>query len=134
MLTGIAVDDAWTAVGSLTAHALLEHNIRCVPVIDIGESLIGVVSEADLISREGYPTVRGHHLSELVEDEWTEHRHHWAARAEGLTAGEIMTGRVITCRPDELVTIDYPADAPQRRSHPASSGRRGQTRRDDISQ
>ena len=74
-------------------------------MVDLGENLIGVVSEADLISREGYPTVRSHHLSQLIEQECTEHRHHWAARAEGLTAGEIMTSEVITCRPDEPVAI-----------------------------
>ena len=87
------------------AHVLLEHDIRCVPVIDVGDSLVGVVSGADSSAGEGYPTVRSHHLSDLVEQEWTEHRHHWAARAEGLTAGEIMTDQVITCQPEEPVTI-----------------------------
>jgi CBS domain-containing protein len=94
-----------TATVKDIAHILLERQIRCVPVIDIGEKLVGVVSEADLISREGYPTLRTHHLGEFIQDEWTEHRHHWAARAQGLTAGEIMTHEVITCRPDETVTI-----------------------------
>jgi CBS-domain-containing membrane protein len=73
--------------------------------VDIGDILIGVVSEADLISRAGYPSWRSHHLSSLADEIWTEHRHHWSARAEGVTAEEIMTSDVITCRPDEPVAI-----------------------------
>jgi CBS domain-containing protein len=87
------------------AHVLLEKDIRCVPVIDVGDTLVGVVSEADLVSREGFPTLRSHHLSELINDTLAEHRHHWAERADGLTAGEIMTSEVVTCRPDEPVAI-----------------------------
>jgi CBS domain-containing protein len=87
------------------AHTLLDRDIRCVPVVDVGDILIGVVSESDLICREGYPTVRSHHLSELIEGTVTEHRHHWSARAEGVTAGEIMTSDFVTCRPDEPVAI-----------------------------
>ncbi len=87
------------------AHLLLERDIRCVPVIDVGDILIGVVSESDLISRAGYPTVRSHHLADLVEGTLDEHRHHWSARAEGVTAGEIMTSDLIACRPDEPVAI-----------------------------
>ena len=34
-----------------------------------------------------------------------EHRHHWTARAEGLTAQELMTTEVITCTPTETVAI-----------------------------
>ena len=87
------------------AHIMLDRDIRCVPVVDVGDILIGVVSEADLISREGYPTMRSHHLSELIEGTVAEHRHHWSERAEGVTAGEIMTSDLVTCRPDEPVAI-----------------------------
>jgi CBS domain-containing protein len=87
------------------AHVLLERDIRSVPVVDVGDILVGVVSEADLISREGYPSIRSHHLTELVNETLSEHRHHWAERAEGVTAGEIMTSEVVTCRPDEPVAI-----------------------------
>jgi CBS domain-containing protein len=85
------------------AQLLLDHDIRSVPVIDIGGALVGVVSEADLLCREGYPTVRSHHLAGLIDHAVAEHRHHWTARAEGLTAGEIMTTEVVTCRPDEVI-------------------------------
>lgn len=52
------------------AHIMLEHDVRCVPVIDIGEQLVGVVSEADLLCREGYPTVRNHHLAVSSTKRW----------------------------------------------------------------
>jgi CBS domain-containing protein len=86
------------------AHVLLDRDIRCVPVVDVGDILIGVVSESDLICRGGYPTARSHHLADFV-DGLAEHRHHWSSRAEGLTAGEIMTSDFVTCRPDEPVAI-----------------------------
>jgi CBS domain-containing protein len=94
-----------TATVKDIAHLLLEHDVRCVPVVDIGDQLVGVVSEADLICREGYPTVRSHHLSALIDEARAEHHHHWRARAEGLTAEEIMTPDVITCSPGEPAGI-----------------------------
>jgi len=87
------------------AHILLDRDIRCVPVVDVGDILVGVVSEADLISREGFPDGRSPHLADLVRGTLAEHEHHWARRAEGVTAGEIMTSEVVTCRPDEPVPI-----------------------------
>jgi CBS domain-containing protein len=86
------------------AHILLDRDIRCVPVVDVGDILIGVVSESDLICRGGFPTARSHHLADFV-DGLAEHRHHWSERAEGLTAGEIMTSDLVTCRPEEPVAI-----------------------------
>jgi CBS domain-containing protein len=94
-----------TATVKDIAHVLLQHDIRCVPVVDIGDALAGVVSEADLVCREGYPTVRSHHLAALIDEAVAERRHHWTARAEGLTAGEIMTTEVITSGPTEPVAV-----------------------------
>jgi CBS domain-containing protein len=87
------------------AHVLLKHDVSLVPVVDIGEQLAGVVSEADLVCREGYPTVRSHHLAGIIDEAVAEHRHHWKARAEGLIAREIMTTDVVTCTPTETVGI-----------------------------
>jgi CBS-domain-containing membrane protein len=77
-----------------------------VPVVDIGDVVVGMVSEADLISREGFSTVRSHHLAGLVEPPAAENGHHWAVRAEGISAGELMTTRVVSCGLDEpLATV-----------------------------
>ncbi len=87
------------------AHELLSHDIRAVPVVDVGDVVVGVVAEADLISRAGYPAVRSRHLAGLLQDAIMEYRRHWAERAEGLTASEIMTEKVISCRSDEPVSV-----------------------------
>jgi CBS domain-containing protein len=94
-----------TATVKDIAHVMLERDIRCVPVVDIGELMVGIVSEADLLCREGYPTVRSHHLAALIDGAVAEHRHHWKARAEGLTAEEIMTTNVVSCSPTEPVGV-----------------------------
>jgi CBS domain-containing protein len=94
-----------TATVKDIAHVLLERDIRCVPVVDIGDQLVGVVSEADLVCREGYPTVRSHHLAAMIDEAVAEHRHHWKARAGGLTAEELMTTDVVSCAPTEPVGI-----------------------------
>jgi CBS domain-containing protein len=94
-----------TATVKDVAQVLLQHDIRCTFVVDIGDLLVGVVSETDLVCREGYPTVRSHHLAAFIDEAVAEHRHHWAARAEGLTAGEIMTTDLITCGSTEPVAV-----------------------------
>lgn len=94
-----------TATVKEIAEAMLKHDIRSVPVVDIGERLVGVVAEADLVCREGYPTVRHHSLGAYVDEALAEHRHHWVERAEGLTAEEIMTREVVTCEPPEPVGV-----------------------------
>ena len=94
-----------TATVKDIAQVLLERDVRCVPVVDIGGQVVGVVSEADLVCREGYPTVRSHHLAALIDEAVAEHRHHWKARAEGLTAEELMTTDVVSCAPTEPVGL-----------------------------
>lgn len=85
------------------AKVLLDRNIRAVPVVDIGDTLVGVVSEADVICRE-CPTARRHTLGGFV-DRVLGHGHDWAEKAEGITAEEIMSEVVISCSPSEPVTV-----------------------------
>jgi CBS domain-containing protein len=105
LMTSTPVTIEPTATIKDIAHVLLEHDVSSVPVVDVGEELLGVVSEADLVCREGYPTVRSHHLAGMIDEAIAEHRHHWTARSEGLTAQEIMTTDVVTCAPTETVGI-----------------------------
>jgi CBS domain-containing protein len=105
LMTSTPVTVEPTATVKDIAHVLLEHDLSSVPVVDVGEQLVGVVSEADLVCREGYPTVRSHHLAALIDETVAERRHHWTARSEGLTAGEIMTVDVVTCAPTETLGI-----------------------------
>ena len=41
----------------------------------------------------------------MIDGDVADRRHHWTARAEGLTAQQIMTPDVVTCAPTETVAI-----------------------------
>ena len=99
----VAVDP--TATVSEIAFLMLENDIRSVPVVDMGGVVVGMVGEGDLVSRRSSSGGRAHDLVTAMEDHLAEHRHHWSARAGGVTAGEIMTAEVVVCRPDEPVSV-----------------------------
>ncbi|MBO0728968.1 MAG: CBS domain-containing protein [Acidimicrobiaceae bacterium] len=85
------------------AQLLVRHDIHALPVVDPDGALAGIVSEADLVSWEGYPTTRAHRLAGILGESLAEHLHHDRAQPEVLTAGTLMTSGVETCRPDDLV-------------------------------
>jgi CBS domain-containing protein len=76
------------------AASLRQHRVSAFPVIDDDEKVIGVVSEADLLAKEAL----AHHdgITALLH-----HREH--EKAEGLTAGDLMTPRPVTVAPDDTV-------------------------------
>ena len=82
------------------AATLRDRRVSAFPVLDDAGTVIGVVSEADLIAKEaleaGYETHPGP-LSGLL------HRHD-LEKARGATAGELMSRPPVTVRPDELVS------------------------------
>jgi CBS-domain-containing membrane protein len=69
------------------AARLAEHDISAVPVTDYGDRVVGVVSEADLVARQGGPARR--------RSRW--HRVHLRpARQPAATATDLMTTPAIT--------------------------------------
>jgi CBS-domain-containing membrane protein len=76
------------------AAALRRYRVSAFPVIDEQEKVIGIVSEADLLAKEALtnPGV----LAELL------HRKD-VRKAEGQTARDLMTHRVVTVRPEDSV-------------------------------
>jgi CBS-domain-containing membrane protein len=74
--------------------ALRRYRVSAFPVIDDQEKVIGIVSEADLLAKEALtnPGV----LAELL------HRKD-VRKAEGQTARDLMTHRVVTVRPKDSV-------------------------------
>ena len=76
------------------AAALRRYRVSAFPVIDEQDKVIGIVSEADLLAKEALtnPGV----LAELL------HRKD-VRKAEGQTAGDLMTHRVVTIRPEDSV-------------------------------
>lgn len=82
----------------------IEHMVRAgvsgLPVTDAAGRLVGIVTEADLISREAYGAIR-HQALALLADEIR--LHHWVMKAAGSTVTDVMSRNVVTCGPDEEV-------------------------------
>ena len=77
------------------AAALHEHRVSAFPVLDDQDKVIGVVSEADMLTKEaldGEPGV----FSSILHRRDNE-------KARGITAGDLMTAAVVAVRPDNTV-------------------------------
>ena len=76
------------------AAALRQYRVSGFPVIDEHEKVIGIVSEADLLAKEALtdPGV----LTGVLP-------HGDVRKAEGLTAGDLMTPRAVTIRPEDSI-------------------------------
>jgi len=81
------------------AARLRQYRVSAFPVIDENRRVIGVVSEADLLAKEaladepaGIPAA----ISGILH-----HKDH--QKAEGLTAGDLMTHPAVTVRPEDTV-------------------------------
>jgi len=81
------------------AEKLREHRVSAFPVVDKDGMVIGVVSEADLLTKEaldgGLARMPGM-MSGIVQSKEEE-------RAAGLTAGDLMTHPAVTVQPDDSV-------------------------------
>lgn len=80
---------------------LLEHDISGVPVVEPDGTLLGMVSEADLISKEAYEGKR-RPLSLLIGF-FAGHDPRWVRKAEGLSARDLMTADAAVATPGEDV-------------------------------
>jgi CBS domain-containing protein len=76
---------------------MVEHRIGCLPVVD-GGILVGIVTEADLVPKEGFG---GHHRSvlEVLVDVVKGGHASWTAKASALTARAVMSRSVDTVPP-----------------------------------
>src|SRR6476646_2239584 len=76
------------------AAALRQYRVSAFPGSDEHEKVIGIVSEADLLAKEALtdPGV----LAGVLH-------HEDVSKAEGLTAGDLMTPRAVTVRPEDSV-------------------------------
>jgi CBS-domain-containing membrane protein len=81
------------------AARLREFRVSAFPVIDENRRVIGVVSEADLLAKEA---LAGDHAG--IPAAVTGILHHKdRQKAEGLTAGDLMTHPAVTVRPEDSV-------------------------------
>jgi CBS domain-containing protein len=83
------------------AERMLDGGISGLPVVDDEGFLLGVVTEADLVSKPAFGTRRHRSLVALVDLLTGDAR--WAAKATALTAEELMTTSVITALPKESI-------------------------------
>jgi len=80
------------------ADLMVRHGISAVPVVDAERSVLGVVSEADLLAKLEYADRVPRHP--LVSRRMRVNR----AKAAGDTAAELMTSPAVTVRSTETVT------------------------------
>jgi CBS domain-containing protein len=81
------------------AAKLREFRVSAFPVVDENRRVIGVVSEADLLAKEA---LAGDHAG--IPAAVTGILHHKdQQKAEGLTAGDLMTHPAVTVRPEDSV-------------------------------
>lgn len=76
---------------------LVEHRISSVPVVDDERRLVGLVTEADLMSKEAFDL--RHRRPLAIVAELISGTSRWSGKASGLTAGAVMTERVVTVGP-----------------------------------
>ncbi len=84
------------------AQSLVDHRISGVPVVDPEGAVLGVVSEADLLMKEGGADAIRHRSLARVRGESKESRAQ-IAKVAATTAGEAMTAPAITIGPDRSI-------------------------------
>jgi len=78
------------------AAMLRQHRVSAFPVVDSGGTVIGVVSEADLLAKEALSGEQAGLIAGLLHREERD-------KAAGLTAGDLMSRTVVTVGPDDPV-------------------------------
>jgi len=79
------------------AARLREHRVSAFPVLDDDDKVIGVVSEADLLTKEALEFSGPGKVSSILH-------HREQAKAAGLTAGDLMTAPPVTIGPKDFVS------------------------------
>ena len=77
------------------AALLRRYRVSAFPVLDDDQRVIGIVSEADLLAKEALNADRGA-ITAMVHYKELE-------KADGVTAGDLMTSNVVTVKPDDTV-------------------------------
>jgi CBS domain-containing protein len=78
------------------AALLRKHRVSAFPVLDDDQKVIGIVSEADLLVKEALNADRGGPITAMLH-------HREQEKADGVTAGDLMTRNVVTVKPDDTV-------------------------------
>jgi len=82
------------------AEILTTRRFGAVPVVDVHEHLVGIVSETDLLGKEAYGS-RHPDMGSMVSMIFRGTDREWVRKAEALVARDLMTARVHTAHPEE---------------------------------
>ena len=85
-------------------ETMLDHDISGLPVVDDDGRVLGVVSEADLLSKEAYGVDRRRPLGLLV-DYLRARDPQWVRKGAARSARELMTAVPEIARPDEDLAV-----------------------------
>lgn len=97
MTTDVATVDEDTTFKDVV-RILDQRDISAVPVVDADNRVIGIVSNADLLPKQGaQEPAEAHSPMAWFQSHWDR------ARKEATTAGELMTSPAITIGPDDTV-------------------------------
>jgi CBS domain-containing protein len=87
---------------------LVERSVECdvsgLPVVDATGTLLGIVSEADLMSKEAYGG-RRHRALALLADVLSARDHHWVTKALGSAAADVMSSNPVVCHPTDDLRV-----------------------------
>jgi CBS domain-containing protein len=78
------------------AALLRKYRVSAFPVLDDDQKVIGVVSEADLLAKAALNADRGGAITAMVH-------HKELKKADGVTAGDLMTSNVVTVKPEDTI-------------------------------
>lgn len=81
---------------------LVTSGVSGVPVVDDRGRVVGIITEADVVSKEAYGGRRPRALA-LLADLLSGREHHWVTKAAGRDARDIMTRNVAVCAPEDDV-------------------------------
>jgi CBS domain-containing protein len=78
------------------ATLLRKYRVSAFPVIDDDQKVIGIVSEADMLAKQALNGDRGGMITAMLHRREQE-------KADGVTAGDLMTDRTVTVNPGDTV-------------------------------
>jgi CBS domain-containing protein len=83
---------------------MLHYGVSGIPIVDSKWQLVGIVTEADLITKPSYGGRRRRALA-VISDLLHGREQRWLSKAKGVTAGQIMSTAVRTAAPHDTVQV-----------------------------